>query len=139
MLRKMICGAAVMGCVLAMALPADASVTKLHAKWGTDGQAALVIHPREWSTAMTVHGLQPGTYDYSIGVFIGVDGVPVSGGVRHICKFAVHSAKETHTCTAQGQSLSKGWPAGQAPNLFTAVLDREVPHSADLVEYGAFS
>ena len=146
MFRKILGGAAVAIAVLAIALPAGAANTKLHASFDnagppTDGGATLVLRAHSWWAHLTASGLAPGTYSFRIGVFIDTnhDGIPEGGSSAEACFFTVKAGKSKGGCGGRAHSsIAANFDPGLTPNLFTADLSRVVPNTEILVESATF-
>lgn len=139
MLGKVVSLAAVAAGVLAMAVPAGAApATKtMNAKFAGGG-ATLTMHPNSVWSRVSVQGLEPGKYIYFVGAYVDSnhDGIPEGGQTVEMCRFTVSKGQtRASVCQHSGPALVKGF----TPDLFTAEIDKIIPHSGETVRVANFS
>jgi len=138
-MRKLVSLAAIAAGVVGMAMPASAAAPAktMNAKFAGGG-ATLTMHPSSTWSRVSVQGLELGKYIYFVGAYVDSnhDGIPEGGQTVEMCRFTVSKGQtRASVCQHSGPALVTGF----APDLFTAEIDKIIPHSGETVRLANFS
>ena len=140
-MRKLVCLAAIAAGVVAMAVPAGAAApAKTLNTTFAGGGATLTLHPNSTWSRVSVAGLEPGDYQYSVGLFADTnhDGTPDGGYTGTICRFHVNNGRTAPaSCQKSGPSILRNFSG--TPDIIMGFVDKLGNNTGVTVRSGVFS